>query len=860
MSLRTKFILTTGLGVIFFLFIITSLVFNSMGSKIEYQLEQRFHSDARARVDSFNNKLSGLTDKFISTSNLPIFRSMNFNKLTLNHAGLKNDIREMELYILGMIHKNQDITQVKYINNKGSEIFRVDTSGIKTNLSDLSQDITVQKMLNTPSEKASITLEHKNSQITNIVWWTPVYVSADKLDGIMVYSIDYNFILKSLKKITSTEAEHVCIRNMKGESIVSTGHGICDHDNNSLWHFNDAVNIPGKNWRISVSVDPDFFLREINNTRMIVFGIIFPLVSLFAFISLLIFSNYIISAIRKLVDGAKLMGTTQEFRPIKLDRNDELGELAIEMNRSAALIEKHRNELKKSSQDALEKSRRNLQAIMDHSPAVIYVKDINLRYTFINHTFEELFHIHRDEVVGKTDFDLFPEKYAEKFQDNDKQVVLSGKAMETEESAPHGTDMHTYISMKFPLLDESDSIYAICGISTDITLLKRQEEKIRRSQKMDALGKLTGGIAHDYNNMLGVILGYTELLSSEVSKQPNLLNYTNQIKHAGERGAKLTQKLLAFSRKTIIDAERLNINALLLNSKHMLEKTLTARIRLIFDLQEELWDAYLDSDDLEDAIINISINAMHAIKENGQITYQTRNESINSKDAITLDLEPGEYVTLNITDTGKGIEHENLDKIFDPFYSTKGDRGTGLGLSQVYGFIENNKGKIKVYSEPDKGTSIILYFPRNQITLQNKKIKTSKPSTQASANETIMIVDDEPALVELTAEILIQQGYNTICAHSAKEALDMLKSNSVDLLLSDVIMPDMDGYQLAKTVQKEYPHIKIQLASGFNDDRHVTMVDNTLNENLLHKPYKQQVLLDKLRELLDNTKSENSSN
>ena len=857
MSLRTKFILTIGLGGIFFLFIITSLVFNSMGSTMEYQLKQRFESDAKARLDNFNNKLTSLTEKFTSMSNLPMFRSMRFNQLTLNHAALKNDIREMELYILDSIHKNTDITQVRYINNKAAEVFRIDQSGIKTNLSDLTQDTTIREMLKIPYGHSRITLSSNNSKTTNIIWWVPVYVSTDKIDGIMSYSIDFDYIVRNMKRITESDSEHACIQKPDGEKIISSGKLDCDHSNSDYWSIDDTVNLPGVNWSISVSVNPEFFLQEVKNTRMIVFGIIFPLVSIFAFVSLLIFANYIITAIRTLVETAKSMGKNKKVKPIEINRNDELGELAVEMNRSAALIDKHRKELKKTSQDALEKSRRNLQAIMDHSPAVIYVKDTNLLYTFVNQTFEELFHITREEVIGKSDYDLFSEKYAKIFQENDKKVLSKGEAIEIEETAPHGSELHSYISMKFPLLDENDNIYSVCGISTDITLLKRQEEKIRRTQKMDALGKLTGGIAHDYNNMLGVILGYTELLSTEVNKQPNLLKYTKQIKHAGERGTKLTQKLLSFSRKTIIDAEQLNINSLLLDSKHMLEKTLTARIKLIFDLQDELWDVYLDSDDLEDAIINISINAMHAMDSSGQITYQTRNETINKGDAHILSLKPGEYISLNITDTGCGIDKGDLDKIFDPFYSTKGDRGTGLGLSQVYGFVENNNGKIKVYSEPDKGTSLILYFPRNQIAINGKTVQKTSDYDDFTFDETILIVDDEPALVELTAEILNQQGYKTICAHSAKEALEILKANSIDLLLSDVIMPEMDGYQLAKVAQDKYPNLKIQLASGFNDDRHTIMVDDTLNDNLLHKPYKQQVLLDKLRELLDERKPGN---
>lgn len=624
------------------------------------------------------------------------------------------------------------------------------------------------------------------------------------------------------------------------------------------------------------------------------------------------------------------------------------------------------------------KDRRDLQAILDNTPAVVYVKDIDGYFTFINQEFEKLFHTQRENILGKTLHDIFPKEIADEMRRNDIAVEESRIALRSEEVAPQDDGLHTYLSIKFPLFDEANNVYAVCGISTDITERKniedeirlseqhlklyreqtpmatiewntdfqvvdwnhmaekmfgykleevkgrnfvdimlpesaivdveqiwqelmsqtggevsvnknltkdgkiilcewhntpirdesgkiigaasivqditqyrQQEEQLRRSQKMDALGKLTGGVAHDYNNMLGVVLGYAELLKDELSDQPVLASYADEIRHAGQRGAKLTNKLLSFSRKQTSDAEMLNINTLLLDEKNMLEKTMTVRIKLEFDLTDNLWSVWLDSNDMEDAILNMSINAMHAMKDHGILTIGTSNKHLNKEDALMMQVNEGDYVLLSITDTGCGMDEITKEKIFEPFYSTKGDEGTGLGLSQVYGFMTRSNGTIKVYSEQDHGTRFSLYFPRYEESLSQGEETTARDTVDLSGKETILVVDDEPILLKLTSKLLVKQGYSVFSAQRAKEALEILENESIDLLLSDIIMPDMDGYELAAIVQEKYPDIKIQLASGFNDERNIEKVDEKLTKNLLNKPYSVQNLYQRIRTLLD---------
>lgn len=501
-------------------------------------------------------------------------------------------------------------------------------------------------------------------------------------------------------------------------------------------------------------------------------------------------------------------------------------------------------------------SKRDLEAIMDHFPATVYVKDLNGCYLFVNKKFAALFKLSRDNIIGKTAYDFFPKDIAERMHNDEQSILRTAKLVESEEVTPLEDGVHTYFSIKFPLLNESEEIYAICGISTDITARKLQDEQIQRSQKMEAIGKMTGGIAHDYNNMLGVVLGYANLLSNELDNQPKLKSYVNEIERACERGTRLTQKILAISCRKSVDIQKIDINSTILDEQHMLEKALTARVKLVLDLEKNLPPVWLDGAELSDAILNLCINAMHAIDKCGQLTIQTSIKRIYKSDARILQLTPGDYILLNVSDTGCGMNAKTKEKIFDPFYTTKGDKGTGLGLSQVYRFIERCNGSIQVFSELGQGTQFSLYFPMHDNLQLDKKsiieknlIKTDK-LTNLKGNETILIVDDERALRELAREILEAQGYRIFCADSAAQAMKILETNTIDLLLSDVIMPDIDGYQLATDVRKKHPNVKIQMVSGFQNNLQVKSSQDNEFFNLLYKPYHLQTLLVTVRKIL----------
>jgi PAS domain S-box-containing protein len=401
--------------------------------------------------------------------------------------------------------------------------------------------------------------------------------------------------------------------------------------------------------------------------------------------------------------------------------------------------------------------------------------------------------------------------------------------------------------------DDTGKAVSSSGTIQDITELKDKEDQLRRTQKMDALGKLTGGIAHDYNNMMSVIIGYSELLLPQVKGKKKAIEYIQQILTASDRARTLTDKLMSFSRYKFSETEIIDINKQIQAQQQLLEKTLTARIQLTLDLASDIWLTQLDSGDLNDAIINMSINASHAIEGNGTMTITTQNIYLNENKAEALELEAGDYILLSLEDSGSGMDSKTISQIFDPFFSTKGERGTGLGLSQVYGFAKRSGGTIDVQSQLGHGSKFTFYFPRHHA--ESEKTTTinniSSPSI-SGGSETILVVDDESALCELSATILKTHGYQVLMANSAKQALELLKTEHINLLFSDIIMPKMNGYELAEIVKKKYPDVIIQFVSGFNDIENLNIDISDLN--ILQKPFTHNELLILIRKLLDNKK------
>lgn len=409
--------------------------------------------------------------------------------------------------------------------------------------------------------------------------------------------------------------------------------------------------------------------------------------------------------------------------------------------------------------------------------------------------------------------------------------------------------VHVYTTTEF---DDDGNPLSTSGTIQDVTEQTVKDEQLRRTQKMESLGQLVGGVAHDFNNVLGVVIGYSELLKEDLDEGSENASYADFICQAGERARKLTSQLLAFSRKDTTTAKQADLNQLLQDQQHMLEKTMTVRVKLVFDLAQDLWPVFIDKDDLEDAILNMCINSMHAMPEGGDLVLATRNVVLSEIDVRHKDVLAGEYVLFSLTDTGIGMDRNTLRRIFEPFFSTKKKRGTGLGMSQVYGFVKRSKGEVNVYSEPGLGTRFSIYFPRHHDSVENDQAaKQMEVEEDFSGHGTILVVDDEPALRTLSEEMLSRKGYRVLCADGGKQALKILESEVVDLMLSDVIMPEMDGYRLAEEVKKMYPEVKILMASGFAEGyANGESSTDELHLQRLQKPFTARVLLERVKELL----------
>ena len=512
---------------------------------------------------------------------------------------------------------------------------------------------------------------------------------------------------------------------------------------------------------------------------------------------------------------------------------------------------------REKADEALAKLQQRLLLHRELSPLGIIEWTTGFKFVDLNPAAQKIFGFSKDEILGQhITENILPESAREQVDKIWKDLISNtGGTHSVNENLTKDGNIIVCEWNNTPLVDEEGKVVGVASYVEDVTHQKQQEEQVRRSQKMDALGKLTGGISHDFNNILGVIMGYAELLQLSIKDQSNLLEYADEIMHASQRGAKLTQKLLAFSKKKVFEAVEVNLNEIILSNKNLLEKTLTARIKLVLNLDVNLWPIFVDTNDLEDLLLNTSINAMHAMEDGGQLSLGTRNEHLSKQDASAIDLDEGDYVVFTITDTGCGMDSETLEHIFEPFFSTKGTLGTGLGLSQIYGFVSRSHGSIKAYSEPDHGTQFIMYFPRHKskVSLNHESNEDCDISSFAGT-EKLLVVDDEKALRTLTSNILSQQGYTVLLAENGKEALNILEQESVDGVISDVIMPEMDGYQLANEIMRLYPVVKIQLVSGFNDERHREHISEALHEKLLYKPVNSKVLLKRVRELFDTAK------
>lgn len=388
----------------------------------------------------------------------------------------------------------------------------------------------------------------------------------------------------------------------------------------------------------------------------------------------------------------------------------------------------------------------------------------------------------------------------------------------------------------------------------DITEKRRLEDSLRQSQKMEAVGQLAGGVAHDFNNILTVIIGYGDFLASKIPRDDPMFKDLEEIKKAAERASTLTHQLLAFSRKQILSPKVLNLNNVVGNMEKMLKRLIGEDIDMIFIPAKDLNKIWADQGQIEQVVMNIVVNARDAMPNGGKITVETANVELDEIYARTHDnVQKGPHAVLSISDTGIGMDEKTRSHIFEPFFTTKEvGKGTGLGLATVYGIVKQSGGNIWVYSEPGKGTTFKIYFP--QISQdQEKSIRPEISNESLDGNETILLVEDESSLRDLAFAILVRRGYTVLEASNGEEAISAARKyhGTIHLMLTDVIMPLMNGRELADKLKPERPDMKIMYMSGYTDEaiiRHGVL--DSMNA-FIQKPFTPISLSKKVREILD---------
>src|SRR6266571_3896225 len=384
--------------------------------------------------------------------------------------------------------------------------------------------------------------------------------------------------------------------------------------------------------------------------------------------------------------------------------------------------------------------------------------------------------------------------------------------------------------------------------------LHRSEEQLRQSQKVEAIGRLAGGIAHDFNNLLTIINGYTELLLARIPGEDRMSKDINEIRKAGQRAASLTRQLLAFSRKQILEPKVLDLNTIVVDMEKMLRRVIGEDVKLTIAPAPDLHRTRADPGQIEQVIMNLAVNARDAMPQGGQLTLETLNVDLDEAYAGRhIGVRPGAYVMLAVSDTGCGMDRESMAHIFEPFYTTKGPgKGTGLGLSTVYGIVKQSGGNVWAYSEPGHGTTFKIYLPQAEGVVDRLTRDGRRPEIPRGS-ETILLVEDQKELRDLVRQMLEMNGYSVVAASEGLEALEICKQHTgaIHLMLSDVVMPQMGGRELAQRLATLPPDMKVLYMSGYTSNAIVHHGILDPGTAFLQKPFTPDGLAHKVREVLD---------
>jgi two-component system cell cycle sensor histidine kinase/response regulator CckA len=502
-------------------------------------------------------------------------------------------------------------------------------------------------------------------------------------------------------------------------------------------------------------------------------------------------------------------------------------------------------------EETLRLSEQRFSAFMRHLPGVAFIKDLTGRYVYYNEAAWTLFSKKPDEIVGRTDDEIWPSENAARYRENDASVISSQKPFEFVEPVTHADGQHSWLIYKFPII-ENGHVVLVGGVGIDITERTILEDQLTQARKMDALGRLAGGVAHDFNNLLTVISGYGQMAIEGVGEisDDRMVTYLQEMLNSSRRAAALTEQLLAFSRRQAVQPKVLDLCDLLRNMQRLLRRVIGEHVVLSVHTGPKRCLIQADPHQMEQVVMNLAVNARDAMPLGGSLDI--RCECLAEPLAPASE-EPGPplAIMLEVRDTGVGMDQQVRPRIFDPFFTSKDPgKGTGLGLSTVYGIVSQAKGRIQVDSAVGEGTVFRIFLPEAA-----GEVAIAPPSRSGTPHgvETVLLVEDEAGVRALAETILSRLGYRVLVADCGSKAVDIWTQSRgrIDILLTDVIMPNMSGGDLAHKLRETNPNLKVLFMSGYTDDMiasHGALAGET---QLLQKPFTAEGLGRKLRDVLD---------
>lgn len=534
--------------------------------------------------------------------------------------------------------------------------------------------------------------------------------------------------------------------------------------------------------------------------------------------------------------------------------------VVVEFNRTVlllilALLVSHQKKVMTRLKEQGEWLRVTLFSIADG----VITTEQNGRVNFMNPTAEAMTGYTASQGAGRPadeTFQIIDEQTEEILENPILKIIRCGGSIETASGVILIATDRTRKPIDYcaaPIRDDARETTGVVLIFRDLTERVHLQEQLRQSQKMEAIGRLAGGVAHDFNNLLTVILGYCSLALSRAGVADRLRSELEEIHRAGERATALVGQLLAFSRKQVLQPHVLDLNDVISGADKLLRRVIGEDIDLVSTTRPELGHVLADAGQIEQIILNLAVNARDAMPNGGKLTIETANVDLDEGYARThAEVSPGRYVLLAVSDTGHGMDNETQARIFEPFFTTKAlGKGTGLGLSTVYGIVKQSAGHIWLYSEPGKGATFKVYLPRVDEPVETSET-AAPPIESLHGSETLLLAEDDAGVRELARSILEKYGYNVLTASSGPEAIAAVqRTNNIALLLTDVVMPQMSGRELAVGIEKLAPEVSVLYLSGYAEDAIVH--HGVLDEGVafLPKPFTPEGLARKVREVLD---------